>query len=1423
MHTFCVFKTCPSCHTQVPSPNSGPSLVPEHSAGTSQSSGSGGGGGGGGGAGSGGAGGGSGGDSYYRSSAAGGHPDGSRHRSSMQDMEVGSGMPNLDSDVDGSADIMDEMFVDEPPALRSFYADIRRQQQQSSSGRDRGGPSADPARQLRSALSVDHSEHRRVNVIDSASPGSERSPLISDGNFLYIISRSHDRNAQSVSHLQHHSDLHEDEEESSEGGGQIGSTWAVASFSLDVYDPGDGMRLVRSVGIKGPACDQGMREGEAEISLCCDVCGLLMTGAMVGYRCLVCAPEYDLCQHCHTRGAATGGHRPEHAVRQMDPTHVPSHDAAEHQMFLTAFPAECLEHQSFYCDGKVLMVLIPPHLFGSKTPGYLCRVFSAQDGRHLYDISMGDAQDDTRRGLGKSGQAGAACFDRENDLVWHVDHSASRARRWRHPWTTVGQAKEEWQRAKELPEKATLKDALQSILACLYTASEKLSRSVQEPCHDVLQPWTPFCVEAVPDMFAAISRILTMCAEEPHQSTQHIVRTCMRLLQINVGHNSGQSLKAVEVLRELREPVVRLASTPTPEQDSNNNMDVSEASSSAGTKSSHPHSADARASICAEAACALVAGFDVFYADAEQQAQLLCDMLSKDTDTRDGDDRVLFAIATQLAKPGAHHHIFRVFDGNWLKVSADRCALAKRLLTLLVGRVLAHERAGKPAGISEAPPEPADNTFGCLLSLLGAFQRHILSTPLSSIRATSESEDLLLFYAKHLMTGCNDLLKAAIVPEPSSSSSSSSTHQDANGLSTKLSQGPARVLLQPFVTALVDPIWSQNVSGNLARDLLEVLRGLIGTCDTINRASPTVTYQDAAFAVRCTEPRYIGGKIVSIPRTRSAKACCVKIPGAVSMIVRLGDDMVLGKRETVRIQSYRDSSSTGSTSNTIKGGHKGKRLWRSFAVQGDTVYITYNRSGSSHDDPKSPRLIRCSVYGCAKTTGVLMPLDWMFDLELTLAALLARFTRTALQEPPRPVCRSPWINSPFFQRGLKLASFQAMQLPHGETKSSAEFFDHASAAQANQERLREDAMQLDTLVGRGETDQTVLELLGSNDDSTDANKTFASFVAGKMREQLATSSIWKSTDMHITLGLRCVAALITATGLTDAAAQFSEKLRASPAEQLPAGIMFIVQTSIDVVQGVIMDLRRQQQMAVLRHAEETVSQGAHPGSAGSIPNPAGARADAVQMDAGSNHHQSARTEGASRSSAGASHADDMMCDDDVDMVKKRIEQACEAKIVGMNARARLLTACQNAGDDAWLKQLRSLTTEEQKQISAGQVGALQGEHAQAFRLCVKTVTRFLLSDAEAYTIVMSALACARVAAQRIDALSGMQTLLRGIQFTSVRQTLVRCMSVCVCVCVFVCVCVHTCIHAHDIHSLYIFVCIYIHLYAHTCTYMYTLA
>lgn len=291
---------------------------------------------------------------------------------------------------------------------------------------------------------------------------------------------------------------------------------------------------------------------------------------------------------------------------------------------------------------------------------------------------------------------------------------------------------------------------------------------------------------------------------------------------------------------------------------------------------------------------------------------------------------VLRAVALQLAKPGACNLLFRMFDGVWLRESRDRDSLARRLLTLVVDIVV----GGGGSGVHKE-----------LLAMLGSFQRHLLSTPLSSTRSTRESEELLFFYVDHSMHCVKRLLGEVL------------------NKSGKWEEGSAQsfvqVLFHTLTTALSDKQWTHNISGGVSKGLLSTLKELLEVLDRINSADAEIRYQDASFSAGCTESRYIGGKIVSIPCTRSVKPCVVKMAGATSMVVRFGEDLALGKRETLRIQGDKDGSSA---SPIIKGGGRShKNIWKSFGVHGDTVHITYGRSvGSTADDAKPTRQVRCA-------------------------------------------------------------------------------------------------------------------------------------------------------------------------------------------------------------------------------------------------------------------------------------------------------------------------------------------------------------------------------------------------------------------------------------------------------------------------------
>ena len=177
---------------------------------------------------------------------------------------------------------------------------------------------------------------------------AHRSPVISDGRYLHIIAKSdkprHGSIVPPASHQNPH-DVRDEDDESSEGGGQIGSSWDDFNFTVDTFDAQDGMRHVRTVSIQGPACDYGLQEGDGLISCC--VCGLVMTSTAPGYRCMVCNPDYDLCNQCYIRGACSRGHKPHHQTRAVDlanPQDAPP--PGVERVHLPAFPAKCLDFLS---------------------------------------------------------------------------------------------------------------------------------------------------------------------------------------------------------------------------------------------------------------------------------------------------------------------------------------------------------------------------------------------------------------------------------------------------------------------------------------------------------------------------------------------------------------------------------------------------------------------------------------------------------------------------------------------------------------------------------------------------------------------------------------------------------------------------------------------------------------------------------------------------------------------------------------------------------------------------------------------------------------------------------------------------------------------------------------------------------------------
>jgi len=109
----------------------------------------------------------------------------------------------------------------------------------------------------------------------AGSSGVQRLPVISDGRYLHIFAESDKaRQTPPPPSRVHPAEVRDEDDESSEGGGQIGSTWDKMNFCIETFDPQDGMRHVRSVSIQGPVSDYGLQEGDG--MLWCCVCGLVM-------------------------------------------------------------------------------------------------------------------------------------------------------------------------------------------------------------------------------------------------------------------------------------------------------------------------------------------------------------------------------------------------------------------------------------------------------------------------------------------------------------------------------------------------------------------------------------------------------------------------------------------------------------------------------------------------------------------------------------------------------------------------------------------------------------------------------------------------------------------------------------------------------------------------------------------------------------------------------------------------------------------------------------------------------------------------------------------------------------------------------------------------------------------------------------------
>ena len=1212
----------------------------------------------------------------------------------------------------------------------------------------------------------------------AGSSGVQRSPVISDGRYLHIIAKSDKaRQTPTPPSRIHPTEVRDEDDESSEGGGQIGSTWDKMNFCIETFDPQDGMRHVRSVSIQGPVSDYGLQEGEGMLSCC--VCGLVMRSNTPAYRCQVCNPEYDLCNHCYMRGACSQGHREHHQMRPMD--HLGPHDheapGADH-VYLAAFPAKCLDYQSFYTDGKFLMVLVPPELSqGCKIPGFLCRVFDIVEGNHLYDISLGDCQEDPRnKDLGKL-PSGGSCYDPINDLVWNLDIDGFKVRRWRHPWTSpllnasaadaqVLMSDSEVSGAHLsasglLTSKRPVQDAMRAILACLYNAAEKHARcvmepGVMEPCHETHHTWVPFCIESLPSTFTCISSIVDACIKQDTMWTAakiaraseapalenrplnlELLRTCMRLVVVNIGRYGA--------LKEEDKNVQLSASLTNLKQ---NILLIAESKHDAQAMSD-----ELLLSTIAEANSALTSGLDIFFPSADEQASLLIQLL-KNAQGKEGEQQklgtfeilasevfvnknaegkeqplphqqVLSALAIHLSKPSASNLVFSIFDGRWLAHSQERVALAQELLLLLLDRA-------RSSGQSQAAEEDAqdaqirsrghsDTELGTqchLLNLMAAFQRHLLSIPLSSNRSNSQSEALLLLFARHLFDYSLATFKDLV---------------DKEGVHD-LAAPFIRVLVPPLATALADNSWSQNVSTSLEADILPRLHPLMAMLDQLNSKLQSVQMEDAVFSNKGTEARFIGGRIVSIARGKASKALTrVHIPGASHMLVRITEDVTLTKKEQLKV-SWEPREILGGRDKSeliIKGSQRGKRIWRSFRCPADTITLHYSitergRGGAGAEDLKGFRNIRFAVYGCARNNPLQMPLNWLLDVELTLASLTAKFMWTSLHRVPAPPSleAAPWVTGcPLFSGGFDhewLLVHCPQLVPALSQREQQTLSTHDQANSAP-------------------TPEVSAEVLHAVSWSSEA---FTAFISDHLKRHVRTPD-WLSHSFFCTRAQQVVSVLIKAAGLVRVADEFG--LTWKTEAQMPHHLQIALTSTMRIIQGLIMDMRKKMQQSVSLSCAQD-------------PSPPDAMELVEDGDGGAAQRPAPEVEASSES---------------VDSVKRAMSQLAEEKGKQMMLRAALLMATffdNDEGMGCCVAAAKHLKSGEQGRFGLCSHPTL--DQAALVQCGIDLASRFLTADVHASEMVGVAAQSLRLIEERKSILQNMTRLLQTISLSSVRQLLI---------------------------------------------------
>eukprot|EP00960_Hanusia_phi_P050543 760281-Hanusia_phi.AAC.2 len=776
----------------------------------------------------------------------------------------------------------------------------------------------------------------------------------------------------------------------------------------------------------------------------------------------------------------------------------------------------------------------------------------------------------------------------------------------------------------------------------------------------------------------------SVCEDRDMRQDLLTLRTCMRLLVVNIGQVDDKMREDDDfrnVLSALQKQILILAEIPA-----NSFSDID----------------PILKSTCEEASNALVAGFDIFFPDAEQQASLLCQLLEQQNK-----GRVLKSASTHLAKPGVLNHIFSIFDGRWLSDSDQRMQLAVKLLLLLLDNADNVSQEDQSSQNVEMSFQPEDSNAlhedAHMLNLLAAFQRHMLSVPYSSSRSTQESEVLLMTYVKSLLQKAENKMRELV------------QNQEVKAVVPSY----IRVLIPTLITALFDNAWNYSISTNLASTLLPSLQMLLQVLDEFNRRIEAINLQDRTFAMKCTESRYLGGRALSIPRgkggaAKGATKC--HAPGASYMVIKLNEDVILNKKEQLKISwEIKDG---GCYSSTIKGSHKGKRLWRAFRVPGDTVCLQYSRnSGHIQEDHRSTKNIKCSIYGCAKSSSLLMPLDWLFDLELTLASLTAKLMWCDLRSAPKPIsgAADEWIKSCLFERGIYL---------DWATEAFPILFEQADSSS----RVTScDDVFKNFQISKGEN--IVLELMMGTEGSSLKTCIEEYFSVNLMPPE------WLDKNVLIVLGTMISTALLHKFHFEETFPDI-RVWNMQNYQQLPLEAQFVCTSTLRFLHNWILETRVKLQNVASKQPSTDVD--------GSL----------TSMD-----------------------MEEEVPDSEFSIESKKAEISKDVnnKAFEIMLRCMLVISTKMHGDPSvwptFTVQYHNLPAEE-KEKHHGSLSKFSGDDASVFRYSVDLCTKFLISEVPARIVVEAAEENRNVISRRKTRLQTMSGLLKQISFASVKQIMI---------------------------------------------------